>query len=241
MDAPALVELEPAKGDVARLRLLQAALPVIAERGIEGATVRDIAEAAGQNVAAVSYYFGGKEELYLELMRGLVRELRARIGALMGEAQERLRKGDVSPDEAGKLLGGLVRAHYLTSISRTDSAPIARLIYREQTCPTAAFDILFSGAVGEFHELLTDLTAIATECDRDGREAKVRTHAIVGQMLGFVMARETALRRLGWPDLEGERAEYVADVLVDNLQILLRGARAQRRVAARRNRKRGIR
>lgn len=46
-----------------------AALKLFAERGIDGVTVRQIAEAAGQkNHAAVGYHFGSKEELVRELI-----------------------------------------------------------------------------------------------------------------------------------------------------------------------------
>ena len=45
------------------------ALKLFAERGIDGVTVRQIAEAAGQkNHAAVGYYFGSKEDLVRELI-----------------------------------------------------------------------------------------------------------------------------------------------------------------------------
>jgi len=45
------------------------ALKLFAEHGIDGVTVRQIAESAGQkNHAAVGYYFGSKEELVRELI-----------------------------------------------------------------------------------------------------------------------------------------------------------------------------
>lgn len=45
------------------------ALKLFAERGIDGVTVRQIAEAAGQkNHAALTYYFGSKEALIRELI-----------------------------------------------------------------------------------------------------------------------------------------------------------------------------
>lgn len=45
-------------------KLLSAAIEVFAEKGFHGATVRDICFRVGANVAAVNYYFGGKESLY---------------------------------------------------------------------------------------------------------------------------------------------------------------------------------
>jgi AcrR family transcriptional regulator len=47
-----------------RQRILEAALDLFGERGLTGTTVRDIAAAAKVNVAAISYHFGGKDELY---------------------------------------------------------------------------------------------------------------------------------------------------------------------------------
>lgn len=58
MDAP-----EP------RLKLLLAAEEAFARKGYDGATVRDICERAGMNVAAVNYHFGDKETLYVEAVK----------------------------------------------------------------------------------------------------------------------------------------------------------------------------
>ena len=44
--------------------LLESAKKVFAEKGYDGATVKDLADDAGVNVSLVSYHFGGKEGLY---------------------------------------------------------------------------------------------------------------------------------------------------------------------------------
>lgn len=46
--------------------LLDAAKRVFAKKGYDGATVKDLSDAAGVNVSLISYYFGGKEGLYRE-------------------------------------------------------------------------------------------------------------------------------------------------------------------------------
>ena len=51
-----------------RARLLETAGEVFAEKGYEAATVREICEKAGVNLAAVNYYFGGKELLYVQTL-----------------------------------------------------------------------------------------------------------------------------------------------------------------------------
>jgi TetR/AcrR family transcriptional regulator, regulator of cefoperazone and chloramphenicol sensitivity len=55
--------------DNTRGRVLETAGEVFAEKGFEAATVREICEMAEVNLAAVNYYFGGKEALYEEALQ----------------------------------------------------------------------------------------------------------------------------------------------------------------------------
>jgi AcrR family transcriptional regulator len=50
-------------------RLIEAAAELFCRRGFNETSVRDIAALAGCNVASVNYYFGGKDNLYLEIWR----------------------------------------------------------------------------------------------------------------------------------------------------------------------------
>lgn len=50
-------------GERTRARLMDAALDLLAERGEEGVTLRDLTDAADANVAAVSYHFGSLQSL----------------------------------------------------------------------------------------------------------------------------------------------------------------------------------
>src|SRR5262249_50988298 len=75
-----------------RRRLLEAAGQVFAEKGVGRATGKEICERAGTNPAAVNYYFGGIEGLYV----AVVREARNRLvtaeavsAAIAGKADPR--------------------------------------------------------------------------------------------------------------------------------------------------------
>lgn len=52
-----------------RSRIIEAAGPIFAEQGFEKATVREICAAAKVNVASINYYFGDKQQLYLETLK----------------------------------------------------------------------------------------------------------------------------------------------------------------------------
>jgi AcrR family transcriptional regulator len=55
--------------DNVKSRLLDAAEVLFCEKGYDGTSVRDLTTKANCNVAAVNYYFGGKDKLYIEMFR----------------------------------------------------------------------------------------------------------------------------------------------------------------------------
>jgi AcrR family transcriptional regulator len=82
-ERPSLGEETGGKGEQTRRHLIDAALSLFGEHGFRATSVRDIAAAAGANVAAVNYHFGSKENLYLAVFRELaVRLDRAELQAV---------------------------------------------------------------------------------------------------------------------------------------------------------------
>jgi len=59
---------------------------LFAAKGYEATTVRDIAEAAGVNLAMISYYFGSKEKLLEALFKERMTATRSRIEAVVNTA-----------------------------------------------------------------------------------------------------------------------------------------------------------
>lgn len=56
-------------GEENRLRILRAAERLMAERGIDGVSLREINRAAGQkNASAIQYHFGGRDQLLLAVL-----------------------------------------------------------------------------------------------------------------------------------------------------------------------------
>lgn len=66
---------ERGRGAATRRRLLAAAVELVAERGWEGVTTRQIAERAIANQASIGYHFGGKEGLLRAAVDVALREV----------------------------------------------------------------------------------------------------------------------------------------------------------------------
>src|ERR1700735_5721025 len=53
----------PGEGSATRRRILQIALSLMSQRGVDGTSMRDLASAAGLNVASLYHYFPSKRDL----------------------------------------------------------------------------------------------------------------------------------------------------------------------------------
>ncbi len=65
--------------------LLAAAVELVAERGVEGVTHRDVATRAGLPLATTSYFFGSIDELVHEAVRTVATQLSERLAAFASE------------------------------------------------------------------------------------------------------------------------------------------------------------
>lgn len=77
-----------------RNRIVEAAIKLYAEKGMEGTTIRDISEEAGENMGLVYYYFDDKADLFnaaiVEAVMGALGGVMAAEARDKGDATERL-------------------------------------------------------------------------------------------------------------------------------------------------------
>lgn len=195
-----------ADGIQARRRLLEAALPLFAAKGYQQTSTREIADAAGANLAAINYYFGDKAGLYRAVFSESLCADDKKATPLPGEAAS-------LPLEA--ILAGFFR-DFLTPLK--NGAPVdlmMRLHFRELVDP--------SGVLGREHDaelaaLYTGLASLLTQrlglatADADIQRL---AHSIIGLALPYYVARDL---------LERVSTELLADAAaVDTLAERLAG------------------
>src|ERR1043165_6215097 len=125
--------------DPTREKLLAAASAVFAEAGFRNATVRQICQRAGANIAAVNYHFRDKEGLYAEVLKT------AYVRAL-----DRYPVDFGLPENATveQRLEVFVRSFLLRVFDDGPHSHHGKLMAREMVEPTAALDSVVHTAMG---------------------------------------------------------------------------------------------
>lgn len=119
--------------EATRQQLLEAAGAVFAERGFRAATIRQICRSAGANVAAVHYHFGGKTDLYVQVLLHAHRCAGERHPAELALAAGRR-------PAPSRELEVFVHAFLQRLFEEGRTAWLGKLMAREMIDPTAALD-----------------------------------------------------------------------------------------------------
>ena len=133
-----------------RERLLEAAGPVFARRGFKAATVREICQGAGVNVAAINYHFGDKLELYSQTLARCMRE---------GLDRYPVDQGLSASASAQKRLFAFVHSFLLRILGDGNPDWQGQLLAREMMEPTAALDRLVEELIRPLFKQLCSIVA----------------------------------------------------------------------------------
>jgi AcrR family transcriptional regulator len=109
----------------ARRRLIMSALRLFAEKGFEAATTREICEAAGTNISAISYYFGDKAGLYRSVFTEPIDETKRHfdmasyLGLPLAEALGKFFAEFLDPLKKGAEIRLVMKLHFREMIEPT--------------------------------------------------------------------------------------------------------------------------
>jgi TetR/AcrR family transcriptional regulator, regulator of cefoperazone and chloramphenicol sensitivity len=194
-------------------RLLVAARRMFADKGMSGTSIRDLAQEAGVNVAAVNYHFGSKENLYLETLRSFYRE----CGAVTPRVQEILERAMKAGTQKAAIRGIRDFIHeFMNNLFSSEDAELqAKLMFREMSDPTPALEVIISEFVAPKMEALTTLIAQARPELRGSKDLPLYAGSVIGQCLHYRRTLPVALHFLNkktmTPDLLEKVSAHIAD------------------------------
>jgi len=203
--------------DRTRDKLIEAAGRVFAEKGYQGATVREICRAAGANVASVNYTFGDKLGLYTEVLRQSVR-------AAQGAALSASLTEDLPPEQVIRSVI-TIRLRSLCSEGRPDWH--FRIAMHEFAQPTPAMARVIDEGMRPVYDRARKAVGELIGLSPDHEKTKLCINSIIGQVL-FYTCSQPVLTRLQ-PDLKmtSPTLDRIADHIYEFSMAYLRKVRAQ--------------
>jgi AcrR family transcriptional regulator len=200
------------KGGEARARILRAALTVFGEHGFKGGATRQIAEAAGVNLPALKYYFGGKQSLYLACAEEIVGRYQQRMLPLVTEAHAALGAPMSQADARGRLKA-VLRSLAELLVGKGEAEVWMAFVLKEMAEQGPAFDILYRQLWAPGVELTAGLIARALGHAETGPAARIRALLLISSLSAFSTARPVSLKFLDWPDARDQRFERLMEIL----------------------------
>ena len=184
-----------------RARLLEAATEVFVATGYRDAGIREISSRAGVNLAAVNYHFGGKEELYREVLLSAYSKVSSRPMPKLADA----------PDDPEGCLRRWIEWNVERLMGRESNEVFGVLMGREMQQPSPAFDALVKNAMRPTWMGLVEIVAAWL-----GREADSSVEMCCMSIFGQCLVYHTS-RRIRDRIHDGQGEEFTAEAVADHV------------------------
>lgn len=205
-------------GAPTRQKLVAAAIRSFGQKGYDGASIREIAQAAHVNIAGIAYHFGGKEQLYRACLQHITETIRSGLG----EAEPAASPQSMTPAQARQALKDRLLAMAEFILATPNAASFVRMVVREQMDPSPAFSILYSEFIEPVHRRLCALWSRITGDEAESEATKLAVFSLLGQVLVFRIARAGALKRMGWSDIGARELRALKERIEINVDLLTR-------------------
>lgn len=180
------------KDDSTKQRIMQAAGPIFAKKGFRGATVREISDAAKVNLASINYYFGDKQQLYIDTVF-LARQMRVQ--------QVPFPKWEARTPAEEKLSSFVDLLLRRLMASQSMPWPV-RLLMREIMQPTEACRQLSEEYFRPFFQALMSIIDEIAGCQLPLVQRRQIAFSIIGQCLYYRFAGDVATMLIGETEIE---------------------------------------
>jgi len=209
------------RGNSTRTNLLAAATRLFSERGFDGVSTRDIANAAGTTLPSISHHFGSKAGLYQAVLQRVSEEMEERFSAASAAALEIIANEESTRQQRLHGLEELLCEHARAILQ--SSSDWVSLITAEDRLPTEAAkpieQVIGKHVIGPIVQLIASVTG-ASAADP---EVKLQAATLLGSVLIFRTRRTATLRFLQWKELTPYRIEQVSEHLRREVQARFAG------------------
>jgi TetR/AcrR family transcriptional regulator len=162
----------PARGSTTEQKILSAARREFSEKGLDGARMQAIADAAGTNKALLHYYFRSKENLFESSIRDIISNLWADVHRRLNAAR--------SETNLRALIHAIVSA-YITTFAEQPDLP--KMLIREIASASPVFLNVIGDVFATFKIVPETIFSVYYRCLKRG---EIRRHAPLHFMMNLM-------------------------------------------------------
>jgi AcrR family transcriptional regulator len=203
-----------ADGEASRARILEAAGKLFAEHSFASVSVRRIATAAGVNLSAIGYHFGGKEELYGAVLRQLILDTQPMIGPAIAQLDAGVAAAAGDRRKLARVMAAFLRGLLASILGFERMGWQMALMLREFHQPSSRLSMLLEERIHPLHNAVAGLVGAATGRPAEAPETRLLTAALIGQCMAMGAARRVIWARLDWDEYTPARVEFVIATVV---------------------------
>lgn len=194
--------MEKIKDENSKTRILEAATVLFARKGFDGTSIREICKAADVNLCMISYYWGGKQELYQGIIDNLIEK---QIEYSKSFLDLNKNPYDMTKDECRELLSE-VMDKFVDFFYTNISSDLIVLLLKEQQKP----DFIVKSPVLDYIRIMV---ARLLEVDKNDRLTIFKMLFMLSQINSPRILPAFSLRLLGQDDFCEEDIKIIKDNL----------------------------
>lgn len=205
-------------------KIIEVAKNLFAEKGFHGTSIRDICKTAGVNISLISYYFGGKDELYKVVVNSITKKIIDYMRSnmqLYGDFSGKVPDFNLIPQEIKiklffTMLEKMIDYFYSNEFSDED----IMIIFREQITSGVPLN-------AEGYKILKSLLASILGRDENDKEVIFKCLTIVGQVHAARTIKQFSLKMMNQSGYSKEDIQMLKQIITSHVKSILKDSGVQ--------------
>lgn len=203
-----------------KTRLLEVALKLFAVKGLDGVSTREIAQKAQVNISAITYYFGGKAELYSAVLEYIKVTLQADAAAIIKEIDYGKKLKNMSAEEA-RIIFQRVYEEILNAAFKPKNVYMSMILAKESVNPGKAAIKVFTAKTTPLTSEIAKLISKITGLSQNSAKTSIITETLLNKAMVFGRDKTRILFNLGIKDYDEKTISLIKQIVLKQADLIL--------------------
>lgn len=203
-----------------KTRLLEVALKLFAAKGLDGVSTREIAQKAQVNISAITYYFGGKAELYSSVLEYIKVTLQTDAVAIIKELDYSKKLKNMSAAEA-RTIFHRVYMEILNAAFKPKNIYMSMILAKESVNPSKAAIKVFTAKTTPLTAEIVKLISKITGLSQNSTKTALITETLLNKAMVFGRDKTRILFNLGTKDYDEKTISLIKETVLEQADLIL--------------------